>query len=68
MIKVVAGEDNRILGATVLGPHADDLIHEFALAIKAGLKTHDVLSMIHAYPTLSEAVRWSMWAFEDEAV
>jgi pyruvate/2-oxoglutarate dehydrogenase complex dihydrolipoamide dehydrogenase (E3) component len=68
MLKVVAGEDRRILGATVLGPHADELIHEFALAIKAGLKTHDVLSMIHAYPTLSEAVRWSMWAFEDEAV
>jgi len=68
MLKVVVAEDKRILGATVLGPHADDLIHEFALAIKAGMNTHDVLSMIHAYPTLSEAVRWSMWAFEDEAV
>jgi pyruvate/2-oxoglutarate dehydrogenase complex dihydrolipoamide dehydrogenase (E3) component len=66
MIKVVADEEKRILGATVLGPHADELIHEFALAIKAGLKTHDILSMIHAYPTLSEGVRWSMWAFEPQ--
>jgi pyruvate/2-oxoglutarate dehydrogenase complex dihydrolipoamide dehydrogenase (E3) component len=67
MIKVVADEDNHILGATVLGTHADDLIHEFALAIKAGLKTGDLLSMIHAYPTLSEGARWSMWAFEEPA-
>jgi pyruvate/2-oxoglutarate dehydrogenase complex dihydrolipoamide dehydrogenase (E3) component len=64
MIKVVADEEKRILGATVLGPHADELIHEFALAIKAGLKTHDILSLIHAYPTLSEGVRWSMGSFE----
>lgn len=68
MIKVVVDEEKRVLGATVLGPHGDELIHEFALVIKAGLKTHDILSMIHAYPTLSEGVRWSMWAFEDEAV
>jgi pyruvate/2-oxoglutarate dehydrogenase complex dihydrolipoamide dehydrogenase (E3) component len=66
IVKVVAGEDRRILGATILGPHADDLIHELALAIKAGLTTSDVLSMIHAYPTLSEAVRWCMLGFEDE--
>ena len=64
MIKVVADEEKRIVGATILGPHADELIHEFALAIKAGLKTHDILSLIHAYPTLSEGVRWSMGSFE----
>lgn len=66
LIKVVVDENKRILGASVLGPHAGDLIHEFALAIKCGLKSHDLLSMIHAYPTLSEAVRWSMWPFENE--
>jgi pyruvate/2-oxoglutarate dehydrogenase complex dihydrolipoamide dehydrogenase (E3) component len=68
MIKVVADEEKHVLGATVLGPHADELIHEFALAIKAGLKTHDILSLIHAYPTLSEGIRWSMQAFEPEGV
>ncbi len=65
MIKVVADEDNHLLGATILGPHADDLIHEFALAIRTGLRSSDLLSMIHAYPTLSEAVRWSTWGFEE---
>jgi mercury(II) reductase len=66
MIKVVTDRDTKILGATILGPHADDLIHEFAIAIKAGMKSHDILSMIHAYPTLSEAVRWSLWGLENE--
>jgi pyruvate/2-oxoglutarate dehydrogenase complex dihydrolipoamide dehydrogenase (E3) component len=66
IIKVIADEEKRILGATVLGPHADELIHEFALAIKAGLNTHDILSLIHAYPTLSEGVWWGMQAFEPE--
>ena len=66
MIKVVTDQDTKILGATILGPRADDLIHEFAIAIKAGMKSHDILEMIHAYPTLSEAVRWTMWGLEEE--
>jgi pyruvate/2-oxoglutarate dehydrogenase complex dihydrolipoamide dehydrogenase (E3) component len=66
MIKVVADEEKHVLGARVLGPQADELIHEFALAIKAGLKTHDILSLIHAYPTLSDGIRWSMGVFEPE--
>lgn len=60
MIKVVADDEGRILGATVLGPHADDLIHEFTLAMHAELKAGDLAGMIHAYPTLSEAVGGSM--------
>ena len=39
-----AYRDGRILEATVLGPHADDPIHELALDIKAGLKTRDILA------------------------
>jgi pyruvate/2-oxoglutarate dehydrogenase complex dihydrolipoamide dehydrogenase (E3) component len=55
-IKLVTDADGKILGATVLGPHADELIHEFALAMKVGMTAKDLGSMIHAYPTLSEAV------------
>jgi pyruvate/2-oxoglutarate dehydrogenase complex dihydrolipoamide dehydrogenase (E3) component len=65
LIKVVVDENKRIVGASVLGPQAGELILEFALAIRCGLTSHDLLSMIHAYPTLSEAVRWSMWPFEN---
>jgi pyruvate/2-oxoglutarate dehydrogenase complex dihydrolipoamide dehydrogenase (E3) component len=57
MMKVVSDADKRIVGATILGPHADELIHELALAVKLGLRAGDVRSLIHAYPTLAEGVR-----------
>lgn len=55
-IKLAADDAGQILGASVLGPNADELIHEFALAMTARLRVGDQASMIHAYPTLSEAV------------
>jgi dihydrolipoamide dehydrogenase len=55
-LKLVAGADGAVLGATVMGAHASDLIHEIALAMKAGLRARDLFEMIHAHPTLSEMV------------
>lgn len=55
-IKVVAGEDGELLGATVFGAHGAELIHEVGLAIHAGLKASDIYETIHAHPTLSEIV------------
>ncbi len=46
----------RVLGATIVGLRASELIHELALAIHAGLRLEDVMTTIHAHPTLSEAV------------
>jgi dihydrolipoamide dehydrogenase len=59
---IVEPETDRILGAHIIGPHASDLVHECALAMKAGLKVKDVADTIHAHPTLSEGV---MEAAED---
>ena len=57
LVKVLADSNTgKIVGMHILGPHADDLIHEGALAIKAGLTVKEVSSMIHAHPTLGEAV------------
>jgi len=53
---------DRIIGAHIIGPHAADLIHEAAVAMKAGLKARDLAETIHAHPTLSEAL---MEAAED---
>lgn len=62
-IKIIAEPDtDRILGAHIIGPHASDLVHECALAMKAGLKVKDVADTIHAHPTLSEGI---MEAAED---
>ncbi len=63
IIKVVAdAETDRLLGVHIIGPHASDIVHEGALAVKAGLTAKAVGEMIHAHPTLSEGL---MEAFED---
>jgi dihydrolipoamide dehydrogenase len=55
-VKWIANEEGRLLGAQIMGPHASDLIHEAALAIDQGMDAADVFHMVHAHPTLSEAV------------
>ncbi len=47
----------KILGATILGPHAGELIHEIVLAMQTGLKMSDISATIHAYPTLAQISR-----------
>jgi dihydrolipoamide dehydrogenase len=47
---------DRLLGATIMGPHATDLIHELGLALKYGISVREVGLMIHAHPTVAEAV------------
>jgi dihydrolipoamide dehydrogenase len=46
----------RVLGASLVGPHVTELVHELALAAHAGLTLGHVMETIHAHPTLSEAV------------
>ncbi len=56
MVKVLTrpGTD-KILGATIVGPHAGDIIAEYVAAMKHGLGLNKILSTIHIYPTLAEA-------------
>jgi dihydrolipoyl dehydrogenase len=46
----------KVLGASLIGPHVTELVHELALAAHSGLTLADVAGTIHAHPTLSEAV------------
>lgn len=55
-VKVVADQDGKILGVHIMGPHASDLIHEGVLAIAQGMKAKELRSIIHAHPTLGEAL------------
>ncbi len=59
MVKVITqpGKD-RILGATVVGPHGSDLITEFVAAMRHGFGLNKILGTIHIYPTLSEANKY----------
>ena len=53
-VLTVPGKD-KILGATIVGPRADDLIATFVIGMKHGLGLNKVLGTIHAYPTYMEA-------------
>ena len=53
-VLTVPGKD-RILGVTLVGEHAGDLLAEFVLAMKHGLGLNKILGTIHTYPTLAEA-------------
>ncbi|MBP1151230.1 FAD-dependent oxidoreductase [Methylocaldum sp. RMAD-M] len=57
-VLTVPGKD-RILGVTLVGEHAGDLIAEFILAMKHGLGFNQVLATIHIYPTLAEANKYA---------
>ena len=49
---------DKILGVTIVGRHAGDLIAEYILAMKYGLGMNKILATIHIYPTLSEANKY----------
>jgi dihydrolipoamide dehydrogenase len=49
-------ESGRIIGAHIIGPHAADLIHEMAIAIKGKLTMKDLAEIISIHPSISEAV------------
>ena len=53
-VKVVTAKNGKILGATIAGEHAGELIQIWALAISKGLKAKDIASYISPYPTLGE--------------
>ncbi len=56
-IKVIGdAKDNRLLGVTICGPHASDLISECVLAVEMDCELLDLALAIHPHPTLSEGV------------
>lgn len=55
-IHVKAGSD-RILGATIVGRHAGEMINEISLAMVAGIGLKTIGEVIHSYPTQAEAIR-----------
>ena len=57
-VLTVPGKD-RILGATIVGEHAGDLLAEYVLAMRHGIGLNKILSTIHIYPTLAEANKYA---------
>jgi pyruvate/2-oxoglutarate dehydrogenase complex dihydrolipoamide dehydrogenase (E3) component len=57
------GKD-RILGVTIVGHHAGELISEWVMAMKHGLGLNKVLGTIHVYPTLAESAKYAAGAWK----
>ncbi len=62
-VLTVPGKD-RILGATIAGEHAGDLIAEFVAAMRHGFGMNKILGTIHVYPTLAEANKYAAGAWK----
>ena len=57
LVKIIADEaSDKVLGVHICGTHATDMVHEGALAIRTGTTATKLGRMIHAHPTLAEAV------------
>jgi hypothetical protein len=50
---------DRILGVTLVGAHAGELLAEFVLAMKHGLGLNKILGTLHTYPTMAEANKYA---------
>ena len=56
---VYCEESKRLLGATLVGTNAGELLAELTLAIEMGARLEDVALTVHAHPTLSETVAFA---------
>jgi pyruvate/2-oxoglutarate dehydrogenase complex dihydrolipoamide dehydrogenase (E3) component len=69
VVKVLtAPGTDRILGATIAGEHAGDLVIEFILAMRHGIGLNKILGTIHIYPTLAEASKYAAGAWKRSTV
>ncbi len=57
---LIENETDHIFGAHVLGPHADEIINVFALAIRAGVTAMELAETIFAYPTGASEITYML--------
>ena len=68
-VKIVAdAETDRILGASVIGPSAGDLVQQVVIAMEFGSSAEDLGMMVFSHPTLSEAVHEAALAVNNHAI
>ena len=64
MVKfVVEDGSDRVLGVTMVGDGAPEVIHEAAMALRFGARLQDFVDLVHVYPTMSEALKIGALAF-----
>ena len=54
--KVLSDNEGYILGAHIIGPHAEEMINLFAMAIRGKLTVSDIRNMVYAYPSMGSDI------------
>ena len=67
-IKILSDKEDKIIGASIVGPHATDLLTELSLAVHLGLTVEQVGDVIHAHPTLSEGIMEALHDVHGECI
>jgi dihydrolipoamide dehydrogenase len=67
-IRVLATEDERLIGVQIVGPRASDMIAEATLALEMGAYLDDIANTIHAHPTFPEAFAEACEDAKDESI
>ncbi len=67
-IKILSDQEDKVIGASIVGPHATDLLTELSLAVHLGLTVEQVGDVIHAHPTLSEGIMEALHDVHGECV
>ncbi|NLV20701.1 MAG: dihydrolipoyl dehydrogenase [Syntrophomonadaceae bacterium] len=68
LVKVIAAQDDTIIGVHILGPHASDLILEATLMVKNHMKVDEIRGTIHPHPTLGESLAEAIMDIKGEAI
>lgn len=64
LIKMVAAADTgKVLGVSMVGRDAGEVIHEAAMGMRFGATVHDFIDMVHVYPTMAEALKIAALSF-----
>lgn len=67
-VKIIADSDNKIIGASIVGPHATDMLGELTLAVQYELNIDSLSDIIYPHPTLSEAVMEALHSINNESI
>ena len=68
-VKIIVDKSSKkILGASIVGPNATDLINEISIAMTNGLKVEDITKTIHPHPTTSESIFEALLASEGACI
>lgn len=57
---LIEDQTDRVIGAHLLGPHADEMINVFAVAIRLGIRARDLKQTLFAYPTHGSDIRFML--------